>query len=328
MKKSSLVLALTSVLPGLAFAAAPVPFGSSWTLNANGTTIDYVCPVGMTCSSAPVTDDNFIQVQMTDASGNIYFQTVIATETGTTPADSESFISESFVTTGQADGGISANQSIDSRQTNGGVLTSSTVLNTGSFNNGTEDQVVLSQGVWDVVTNPEFHAGFTFNKNSAGTTSVTGLAQEIAIDGEFSDQFTFSQTKDIATGNITASTLDIVSGIVLNTDPATGTIGALTDQTFVYSKRTGDAVTAAGSASFPNQTDVTWVAGDTVERVLIGQTVDNAGDFGYDRVGNISDSTLLTQFSLASVGPFGTINPVDPFGAPGDVLSIAVPAVP
>lgn len=317
MKKTSLLIAMSAALPGLAAAAPPVAFDSSWSLNADGVTIDYVCPAGFTCSSAPVTDNNFIQVQMTDdATGKTYFQTVIATD-NSAGGNSDVFVSESFVTTGAANGGISANQTINNSAPNAGVLKSTTILNTGSFNNGAEDQVSLTQGVWDAAVNPQFSAGFTFNKNSAGDQTVTGLSQQIVVAGEFADEFTFSQTKDGA-GNITAGSLDIVSGIVLNAP------GALSDQTFRYSQRRGATVADAGSATFAAG-NVAWAAGETVERVLIGQTVDSAGDFGYERVGNLSTSSALTEFSLASMGPFSTINPVDPFGAPGDPTTITVP---
>jgi len=325
MKKSKLVLALTAILPGIAVSAPPVAFDAGWSLNADGVTIDHVCPTGFTCDSAPIADSNFLQVQMTrDSDGETFFRTIIATDDGT-----DVYKNESFVVSGATAGGISANQSLNSNQAGSGILNASTTLNTGSFNGGgAENQVELSQGVWDPAAGPTFHSGFNFTKNSAGTQSTTVLDQQIVETGEFSDSFSYNQDKDIsgATDVVLSTKLDIVSGVVLNT-----TGGAVTDQAFRYSLREGTDTTGPGTATLPGlpagSDTVTWVNGNSVERVLVGQSVTDAGDFGYERVANSTTATEITDFSLAALAPLGTITGSDPFGAPGDPGAIVVAPV-
>jgi len=352
MKKTTLILALSAILPGMAVAGAPTTLGAGtgatydpgtgeatavtggdWVLNADGVTIDHVCPAGMTCSGAPIADNNFLQVQMTDAAGNTYFRTIIATEeAGVVAGDLDKFASDSFVTSGSTNGGIAALQNLGSTQSNSGVIGSSTTLNIGGFNDGTEDQVVLTQDLWDPSVNPQFHAGFGFNKNSAGDQTTTTLSQQIVVTDEFSDSFSYSQVNNLA-GNpagagVQSTTLDIVSGVVLNDLPG----GNVNDQTFRYSLREGAATTGAGSADFGAAGAVTWLADEKVERVLVGQSVVNAGDFGYERVGDLGATPgEITEFSLASVGPFSTISAgageVDPFGALADPTGTTIPAI-
>jgi hypothetical protein len=333
MKKSTLYLAVSMALPGFAFAGPPVGFGTDgsadgvWSLDTATQQIDHECPATMTCGTSPISDNNFLQVQMTDGSGATYFRTIIATD-----AAADSFTSESFVKSGTTNGGIAAQQTMNSDQTStgAGVLQTSTTLSTGDFNAG-EDQVVLSQDVWDKNTSPEFHSGFGFTKNAAGTASSTTLDQQIVVPGTtdgFADSFSFVQAKNLSTNTVTSAQLDIVSGVVLN-----DTGGSLNDQTFSYSYREGTPV-AAGTAELDdsngNPITVSWTDGQAVSRVLVGQDVTDAGTFGYESIDNITTvaADQITQFDLASVGPFSTITGSDPFGTPSDPTSITIPGIP
>ena len=176
MKKSKLVLAMSAMLPGVAFSAPPAAEAfDAWALNTTTGAVTATCATGFTCSTTPITDRNFIQVQMTEiATGKTYFKTIIATDDGT----GGTFSSESFVGSGTGAGGIAAKQSLNSEQ--GGRLASTTVLSTGSFNDGTENQVSLSQGIADPATSPTFYSGFTFTKSADGVTATTNLDQQIA----------------------------------------------------------------------------------------------------------------------------------------------------
>lgn len=315
MRKSKLVLALSAVLPGVAFSAAPTgtAFDTDWSLNADGVTIDFVCPATYTCGTTPIADSNFLQVQMTDGSGKTFFRTIIATNAG-----ADVFTSENFVASGVGSGGIAAKQSLNSTQAGSGTLESNTVINTGTFNNGTEDQVTLSQGIWDPSANPTFHAGFTFTKSSNGTQTNTVLEQQVTESNQFAGSFNYDQTK--SNGAVSSTSMDIVSGVNLNNSATP------TDQAFSYSYQQGDAVAGTGSAALPSGT-VGWTTGQAVEQVLVSQSVTNAGDFGYERVANLTTPTEVTDFSLAALAPLGTVSGTDPFGA-GDPGAITVTPLP
>jgi len=291
MRNSKLVLALSAVLPGIAFAAPPTGESfAGWTMDAAGT-ITNTCQTGFTCSATPVSDMGFIQVQMTENStGNTYFKTIIASDDGS----GETFSTVSFVGSGAGVSGIAAEQSISSATTAGGPrsLTSSTTLLMGSFNNGTEDTVALSQSISDPAAAPTFMSGFTYNKAADGTSTTTlsqRIVEGIGTDNGFADQFTFVEDKDAA-GVSTSKTLDIASGLVLNPG------GTVADQAFNFSSRSGAASTAE-TATVPNGNNVTWMAGAEVERTLISQSVATAGDFGYVGVGSMM-AGMVSDFSL------------------------------
>lgn len=332
MKKSKLVLALAAatMIPGVAFSAAPIAFNSGWALNGDGVTVDHTCAAGYVCDSAPISDDNFLQVQMTDtATGTIYYRTIIATG-----GAGEVFENESFVVsgTGSATGGIAAKQTLNSSSVNSGTMTSTTELMIGDFNAG-ESQVNLVQDIWDgtSTTTSEFHSGFGFTKDAAGLTGATTLDQQIAqADGSFTDRFDYSQSKNLTTDTVISTSMDIVSGVVINTPG-----GTVDDQSFNYSLREGAATAGAGSAALGAGT-TSWVAGDKVSHVLVGQQVALAGDFGYERVSNEQNPLAIVEnneFSLSGIPPAGTFVTWtnDPFGAlasPTTTTVVAAPAVP
>jgi len=341
MKKSKLVLALAaaSMLPGVAFSAAPVgtTFGAGNDWSLTGTVVDHTCPTGYTCDSAPIVDANFLQVQMTNnTSGAIYYRTIIAASGTGEVFDNESFVASG---TGSATGGIAARQTLNAASANSGTMTSTTALNIGTFLATGDNQVDLTQDIWDNVAAgpaPEFHSGFGFTKDNAGTTGETTLDQQIAVVDEFSDRFNYVQSKNLTNDTVIGTTLDIVSGVRINNLP-TGTppgTGSVQDQGFAYSLREGTAyVGTAGSAALGTGTGAgttTWNAGEKVSHVLVGQNVDLAGSFGYERVSNETTAQSFNEFSLASQGPFATWTN-DPFSTvvdPQNTTVSAAPAVP
>ncbi len=191
---------------------------------------------GFTCSGQPISGDGFLQVQLTDGAGNTYFQTII-------DDPGSDFTSVSFVTTGAADGGIAAEQTLGNLTATGTAQTGlydKTNIYTGSFRDTADtteaditiDQRVFNQG--EAYADSLFTADFTFTKNlgNGGENTIT-LAQVILeeyadahtgthayADGstvyEFADKFTLTQNQDTATGDILAETIDIDSGVRLN----------------------------------------------------------------------------------------------------------------
>lgn len=324
MKTKLLGLAVAGALalPLAANAAPPVAFGG-YTLDAAGNiTLNGPaaggCQTGFTCSANPITDTGFLQVQVTDdATGTAYFQTIVATDTG-----AEQFATEAFVKAGATNGGISAMQSMNSNIAGAGTLTSSTELNTGDFlpDPTAAPSVILSQAVGDGLATPEFTAGFTYNKieDAAGNTIATlQLTQaDTPASGEFVDNFTFDQITSTDLAGVTTTTskhILITSGVTINPG------GTTNDQSFKYEQLTGGF--AASSATLSTGT-VDWVAGDTIERVLVGQTVATVGDFGYERIGDLTvvgagdNSETFSEFSLAATGPFATFATPNPFTLP------------
>lgn len=306
MKKTSLFLALSAVLPGMvatvgmvssmlptdASAGAPVQYGQWGTdasgniaLSGTGGSGLAGCPAGMTCSASPVTDVGFQQTQMTDASGNTYFQTVIADEgsTGQT-ASAMAFQSESFVKSGSTNGGIAGLQTMNITDTQG-TAQATAALSTGSFNNGSgynadntavtvgagvEHQVMLTQDVTNVTgTNTAtFHNGFGFFKTGTADTSALGpggshmtMNQQLVSTDTSSGNKTFAlgvayEQNNNAAGAELGVSLDIAMGVSLRAgttaDPHTGS--SINDQSFVLAQRTGDyatggSVNIAGSLS-------------------------------------------------------------------------------
>jgi len=310
VKKTSLVIALSAILPGIAMAGAPGTDGfGAWNIDTSGTiTLTGTgtgggtsgCPTGMTCSGTPISDSGFLQVQMTDGT-NTYFQTIIADAPATT-GGTVPFSSENFVKSGATAGGIAAQQNMSITDTNG-TVNASTTLAMGDFNNGTENQVDMSQKLGD--TAGEFYAGFTYGKNSAGDASTMNLDQQLKTTaGDFATSFSATQDNTINTTtgavSLAGQSIDIAMGIVLNPG------GTLSDQSFSFSQLSGTALTSGGTIDVANppgtgpDPSVTWVAGDKASKTVIGQSVTDAGVFGYGSIADATAGTKLADYSLST----------------------------
>jgi len=318
-------------LPLAANAAAPVPFGSSFT-TLNGSVDTYTCPTGFTCGTNPIVDDGFMQVTLTDdANGQTYFQTIVLG--GSTEGPDETFSTESFVKV-NADGGtndgIAVDQIVDDlRGGNPGTLESTNVILTGSFLEAGESTVVLTQDVTDafsgVPADAGFTTGFTFDavvadldggiggvNDRIATVGLTQTLQEYTDAAQtnlsFDDRFGFASITEDRTdaggttiSTVTAKAVDIQTKVNLGT--------GIDDQVFDYDFRSGDYVTTAGNGVVGGNT-VDWVAGDSIDRVLITQTVDNAGDFGFASLANRSDIVLEGVNNTNFGSAFTLVSPV------------------
>ncbi len=318
-------LGASALLPVTLMAAEPagITFGASWNLDTATNTINYTCPAGYTCS-APVTQDNFYQVELDDGNGNLYFQTIIATGNGA----GEDFSTESFVSrapSGFGGGGggqqgaqaiptdgIASYQSIGSA-TNGS-MTATSEISTGIFNNG-DPNVTLTQATAD--TTGEFTSGFNLSRGATADRDGDGIDEtytnmSLSQANTAADAVgTYAQNGykvDLSAGGtqVDQRTIDITNGVVLNTG------GTTNDQSFTYALREGSVVAEAGSASFADGQSISWAVGDKVERVLVNQTVTDAGNFGFERLANLTDPAAPQTASTSAVGqlgPFASFTP-------------------
>ncbi len=322
LRQALLVASGAIVLPTIASAAAPVAFGTSYTVDTLTGAINYTCPATMTCSPTPISENGFYQIQLTEnATGNTYFQTVVATDSGT----GNTFASESFVTTGTTTGGISSQQSMTDQSS--GFITATSEMNTGNFNVDpiANPLMTLSQTVADnaVVVNREFSASFGLTQGEIADRNGDGVNEKYSditlnqsttpVDLSFNSSFGYGQrtvSESAAGGGATVvdhKLIDIASGVQINAG------GSTADQGFAYHFRSGTDVPNAGNAVL-NGATVDWVVGDTVDRVLINQTVASAGTFGYERLSDLvdvdgagPDATESASFSsLANPSPFAT----------------------
>src|SRR3569833_2345728 len=181
----STAVAVAFILSGAAWADPPVTDGfGKWSVNGSGNIVynytnhvvgDTTCPLGFTCGTA-VTGAGFSQRQITDASGNKYFQTVVTPETAVSVSSSAvSFADESFVKVGVT--GISSHQHASDIAVYVMDTTdfyTSTAVNTGWASGGTYKDLEVAQSV--AVTNNNgtgsaeitMYTGFTFDQ--MGTT--------------------------------------------------------------------------------------------------------------------------------------------------------------
>jgi len=310
----------------------------------------YCSDANYTCSSQPITDTGFLQVQITDSAGNTYFQTII-------DDPNSSFQTVSFVTTGSSNGGVAAQQSL-----NEGGLSDTTTIYTGSFRDttsATESDVAIDQSVTSTATGLQFTADFAFTKNLGNSgNNVISLDQVVleefndnnhgthTYDGtsdtvyEFADRFALTQTQD-GSGNILGETIDIDSGVRLNdvvhvtgstTTVSSGGVAVdasntptSADALFVFNKRRGSEVAAAnvGTATLGGTT-VDWVLGDSISQTLIEQRVTAAGDFAFANITDLLDTSATdndapesgSNFSLSTNDAstlFTITAPTDPF---------------
>jgi hypothetical protein len=270
-KAASSLGAAALVLSGAAMAAAPTAF-DAWTVT--GGDITSACPANFTCTTA-VTGDGFFQRQITDTDGNDFFQTII-TDSGVTGSPGGlSFSDESFVQTGNV-GGLADKSSINDTTTTGTlteVFDAQTTLLTGwASTNGTDDEVMIYQGI------------------SAVDTAASAE--------DFRTDFWLDQTG--ALGSV-GKLMRITSAVDIQEDPTNPQV-----QDFVLVDRSGNQVDAVDGGVDINgdaTDDLTWIAGDNIKAIWVGQDmslISGVGqEFGYTAYENITDGTSVNDFSLA-----------------------------
>lgn len=262
------------VLSSAAMAAAPTSF-DAWSVTGGAINMDTACPVGFTCATA-VTGDGFFQRQITDGSGNDYFQTVI-TDSGATGAPGAlSFSDESFVRTGNV-GGLADKSSIQDTSTTGTLtetFSTSTSLLTGwaadGATDGSEDQVMIYQGISAIDTAAEAE--------------------------DFRTDFWLDQTGNLgAVGKL----MRITSSVDIQEEVG-GTPAQVQD--FVLVDRAGDQVNLGGVDVDGGGDDVTWTAGQNIKAIWVGQDMSQiagvAQEFGFTSYENVTGGVLASEFSL------------------------------
>jgi len=321
-RKSLLTLGLASAMAApAAFAGAPVAFGGY--TNSGGAITSNLCAAGsgFTCSSQPISDTNFLQVQVTrDSDGATFFQTIID-EPDAAMGD---FTSESFTTTGSSNGGVAARQTIADLASTTGMASVDTIL-TGSFRDAGEKKTDIIQNVWNsggTYAASDFQADFGVAMGMSGGQMIMDVSIDQRLGDAaggtntgFSDTFGFDSQMNETTGAMVGKRIDIDTGVALNGDPATNT----NDQTFAFSSRMGNFTDMSGNSwgvtvdnsvtglkDMGSAVTVDWVAADavagtpadSVAQVLIGQTVTGAGQFAFARMNDLTD--------VDGTGPDGT----------------------
>ncbi len=308
-------------LPLTLHAGEPTSLG--WGATHSGVTdgtinsTQYTCPVGFTCGATPIEGDGFLQVSMTrDADNQGFFHTIVLGGAG--QAASEQFSAESFVMTGGSGDGIATRQIINdltSGAGSSGTLESSSTILTGAFYDpSTENTVEMTQTVSDSTTGVssggEFIAAFGFTathndvSNGGGNNDlVNNLSLTQAItpsDSSIVDSFAYQDERHTifdGTGTVVGSAdgTSVGKKMAMQTQIDLGT--GLSNQNFQYDYMSGTMIpdVSAGvsattdQATFGDSVVVDWVNDDAIERVLVSQQVDNAGDFGFARLGDLLD---------------------------------------
>lgn len=317
VKTFSTAGAVALILSGAAWADPPVTDGfGKWSVNGSGNIVynytnhvvgDTTCPLGFTCGTA-VTGAGFSQRQITDASGNKYFQTVVTPETAVSVSSSAvSFADESFVKVGVT--GISSNQRASDTAVSGIETTdfnTSTAVNTGWASGGTYKDLQVAQSV--AVTNNKgtgsaevtMYNGFTFNQNGT-TTAPTGKYMDI------------TQGVLLTSGaDLTTNTDDDVQKFVMreasgNLNGAAHTLGSV----------------SGGLLPGASTTDVAWSATDDVKVTYVGQQMVQSGveAFRFQFYDNLTSASAdsISNFEVGSSAPWTW---VQPFGASAPAMTV------
>ena len=292
------------ILSGTAWADPPVSDGyGKWSVNGSGNIVysypgngGATCPSGFTCAT-PTNGAGFSQRQITDGSGNRFFQTVITPENAVSQTSAQvSFADESFVKVGTT--GVSSSQRA-SDSTVAGSTTSdfitTTIVNAGWAAGGSAYQdLQISQS--ETETNNKgtasaevtLYNAFSFNQNGPST----------APTGKFMD---LSQAVLLTPGATLASnTDDDVQKFVMR--EASGNLNGAAHVL-------GSPVLLPGAAA----TDVAWSATDNVKVIYVGQQMVASGSesFRYQFYDNITSAAAdsIKNFEVGQAAPWSWVNP-------------------
>lgn len=283
-KTAGSVGAVALILSGAAMAAAPFAEGfDQWTASTGTIGLDYgsgaTCPSGFSCAAA-VTGEGFYQRQITDGSGNDYFQTIITDKTADGAPGALSFSDESYVRTGNVSGLADKTQMLETT-TGSATLTNtfigSTELGTGWANaadgggSGTANDVVL---IYQAIE-----------------------AEDTAVGGEdFDARFWLQQT---GPAGATGKHMRISSQVDIQEDASQPG-----SQEFVLVELSGSAeVSAGGSIGLSTGGTIDWATGERIKAIWVGQDmslIDGvAQEFGYTAYEDLTSTVGLTsEFSL------------------------------
>ncbi|MEK7321846.1 MAG: hypothetical protein AABZ84_02060 [Pseudomonadota bacterium] len=262
------------IVSGAATAGPPIAYDQWQAVDgqivAPGATPGAVpCAAGYTCVIG-VSALGFLQRTVTATDGTQYFQTIITDEGATGTPGALPFSDESFVRSGSTVGGIAGKQRVtDLGVTNPGQnLTTLNELNMGWAQSvgATANQLDLSQTLTENAVG--FSTGFRYFRVPGDENAPQGL--------------------------------EVNQSVLL---PAPGAVGTTTDKQ-VFTLRQLEA-SAAGSATLPTGPNMTWVAGDQIKAIWVGQNMPSTGQvFGFQSHINVDTDVTRSYFSLADTGPW------------------------
>ncbi|HHM06113.1 MAG TPA: hypothetical protein ENJ19_10285 [Gammaproteobacteria bacterium] len=304
------------ICAGAAVAGPPSGFTfNDWTVSNGDIALKATtCPTGYTCGS-PILGKGFLQRQLKEnASGIIYFQTIVTNQDATFDAGTATtrpFSDENFVRTGVT--GISSRQSI--QDTTIDPITSvatdfatSLVLDTGwaSTLAGKEAQMEITQSLTQATTG--FTNDFILQQEGSGDTV---LGRWMSID----------QGVDLTPESTTTTDLQEFVLVQVKGNKQTTTRDAASTANDPVDLLPTGATSSDGAAP---SNDLSWTAGQEIKVVWIGQDMASAGQkYGFQAYTNVADANrTISYFEIGGgTGPFeapGTPAPyawlTDPFG--------------
>lgn len=295
------------LLSGTAMADPPAGVAfDAWTANGATNTITFgvACPAGYTCGT-PVTGNGFLQRQLIDGSGNQFFQTVVAPESGAAGAKAPStlaFTDETFVRVGTT--GVSGKQrAVDSTVSGPETTTvnTSTIVNSGWAAGGaTYKDLEIGQAITVMTTatsEVNLYNGFTFNQNGT-STAPTGkfldVTQAVLITGD-------ATTTDNLGDDVQKFVMRQASGDLNNSARALGGMRAFP---------------ASAGVLLPGKTannDLAWAATDDVKVIWVGQQMVQSGveSFRYQFYDNLTTAAAdsISDFQVGAADPWTWVNP-------------------
>ena len=281
---ASSVGAVALILSGAAVAVSPTGAFDAWSATGGTIAPTVSCPATFSCAT-PVTGDGFYQRQITDSSGNDYFQTII-TDKGVTGAPAAlTFSDESYVRTGNVTG--LADKTRMKEVTTTGTLTETfegtTELGTGWAKSGSDDETYIYQAI---------------------IADDTGAGQE-----DFDAKFWLKQ---LGTEGAAGKHMRISSNVDIQ-ENATGN-NAVADQEFVLVELSGSenpgTTTSVGLGA---DGTIDWAATDRIKAVWVGQDMANLADvaqeFGFTAYEDFtSTAAAISQFSLLTGSSSAPVN--------------------
>lgn len=284
-KAASSAGAVALVLSGSVMAAAPS--FDNWSVSS-GTISSGACQTGYSCGSA-MSDVGFFQRMVTEnASGQVFFQTII-TENNATAAtgalDSLVFSDESFVRTGNVNG-IADKQRI-SETTGTTVFKASTTLGSGWAGNN----LTLTQSLKD--TSDNFQTDFIFSQQGVSTApTAKGMKVTAYVPIQGTDK------QDFVLVSLQGDYADVVS----NPSGGKSTVTIPATPTNKVMSWTND--TTAGTIGTTGSTE-----GDRIQAVWVAQNLTTiVGQvFGFTSYDNLTTAAndFISDFSLTSTAAVG-----------------------
>lgn len=294
------------ILSGTAWADPPVSDGyGKWSVNSSGNIVfsypgngGATCPSGFTCST-PTSGAGFAQRQITDGSGNRYFQTVITPDDARSQTSAQvSFADETFVKVGTT--GISGSQRASDSSVSGSTtsdFSTTTFLNTGWAAGDPTISTYKHLEILQVET----------ETNNKGTVSA-----EVSLYNAFTYKQNGSNTSP------TGKSMDVNQSVLITPGSTLGSNADDDVQKFVMRQASGDLNGAAHALNSPvllpgtSPSDVAWSTTDDVKVIYLGQQMVNSEveAFRYQFYQNLtSGADAIKNFEVGQSAPWSWVNP-------------------